>query len=113
MRLLFITRDPAIGLMAERAGVDWIFVDLEYRGKLTRQARRDTVISAHTVADVVAMRAVLTRAQLLVRVNPLGDWSAQEIDDVVAAGGNLDVLRPQRRNHVTDGNIMFTQLLGA
>lgn len=92
VRLLYITKDPAIGQMAERAGVDWIFVDLEFRGKHERQAKRDTVISAHTVADVAAMRQALTRAQLLVRVNPLGDWSAQEIDDVIAAGADIVML---------------------
>ena len=92
MRLLYITRDPVIGRMAERAGVDWIFVDLEYRGKHERQARRDTVISAHTVDDVAAMRQVLTSASLMVRINPLGDWSAQEIDDVVAAGADIVML---------------------
>lgn len=92
MRLLYITRDPVVGRMAERAGVDWIFVDLEYRGKQERQARRDTVISAHTVADVAEMRQALRQAQILVRVNPLGDWSGQEIDDVVSAGADIVML---------------------
>lgn len=60
MRLLYITKDPAVGLVAQRAGIDWIFVDMEYRGKSDRQANRDTVISAHTLEDVQAMRQTIS-----------------------------------------------------
>ncbi|WP_380926175.1 aldolase/citrate lyase family protein [Sphingomonas leidyi] len=91
-RLLFLTKDPEIGRIAERAGVDWIFVDLEYRGKSDRQSGRDTVISAHSIEDVVAMRAAITTAQLLVRVNPLGEWSREEIDGAIDAGADIVML---------------------
>lgn len=92
MRLLFLTKDPVIGRIAERAGVDWIFVDLEYRGKSDRQSGRNTVISAHSIEDVASMRAVLTAAQLLVRVNPIGSWSAGEIDAAIDAGADIVML---------------------
>lgn len=92
IRLLYITKEPRIGVIAQRAGVDWIFVDLEYRGKRDRQLNRDTVISAHTVDDVCAMRNVITTAKLLVRVNPIGAWSAEEIDDVIVAGADIIML---------------------
>ena len=89
MRLLYITKDPAVGEIAEGAGVDWIFVDMEYRGKNERQANCDTVISNHTVKDVRAIRSVLCRSQLMVRVNPLGAWSREEIGDVIEAGADI------------------------
>ena len=92
VRLLFLTKDPEIGRIAERAGVDWIFVDLEYRGKTERQAGRDTVISAHTIDDVVAMRSAIRSAQLLVRVNPIGEWSKKEIEATIAAGADVLML---------------------
>jgi citrate lyase beta subunit len=92
IRLLYITKDPVIGQMAERAGVDWIFVDLEYRGKHDRQAKRDTVISAHTIEDVAAMRRVLTCSQLMVRINPIGYWSADEVNNVICAGADIVML---------------------
>ena len=92
MRLLYITKDPAVGRVAERAGVDWIFVDMEYRGKSDRQANRDTVLSAHTHEDVLAMRQAITHSQLMVRINPWSEWSRQEVEDVVQAGADIIML---------------------
>jgi citrate lyase beta subunit len=92
MRLLFITKDPTVGEVAQRAGVDWIFVDLECIGKSDRQANRDTVISAHSLDDVKAMRQVITSSKLMVRINPWGEWSANEIDGVIEAGADIIML---------------------
>lgn len=92
MTLLSITRDPAVAAMLERCGVDWVFVDLEIIGKQERQAGRNTVVSGHSLEDVRAVRQVLTRSSLLVRVNPWGEWSPAEIDDVVAAGADIVML---------------------
>lgn len=92
VRLLYITKYPKVRRIAERAGVDWIFVDLEYRGKPDRQANRDTVISAHSLEDVVVMRQAITRSQLMVRINPWGVWSKQEVADVVQAGADIIML---------------------
>lgn len=92
IRLLYITKDPAVGQIAERAGVDWIFVDMEYRGKSERQANRNTVISAHTLRDVQAMRQSITVSQLLVRINPWGEWSPAEIEGVVQGGADIIML---------------------
>lgn len=91
-RLIFLTKEPEVGRLAERAGIDWIFVDLEYRGKADRQTGRDTVISAHSITDVARMRSVLTNAQLLVRVNPMGEWSAAEVDAAIGAGADILML---------------------
>lgn len=91
-RLIFLTKEPEVGRLAERAGIDWIFVDLEYRGKADRQTGRDTVISAHSITDVARMRSVLTKAQLLVRVNPMGEWSAAEVDAAIGAGADILML---------------------
>jgi 2-keto-3-deoxy-L-rhamnonate aldolase RhmA len=92
LKLLYITRDQEVARIVERCGVDWVFVDLEARGKVERQAGRNTVISGHTLADVAAVRQVLTRARLLVRVNPWGEGSAEEIDAVTGAGADIVML---------------------
>lgn len=92
MRLLYITNDPTIGHIAQRAGVDWIFVDMEYRGKSDRQQHRDTIISAHTLDNVRAMRRVVTTSNLMVRINPWGAWSPEEIEGVVQAGADIIML---------------------
>jgi 2-keto-3-deoxy-L-rhamnonate aldolase RhmA len=92
LKLLYITNDPQVARIIERCGVDWVFVDLEARGKAERQSGRNTVISGHTLDDVRAVRQVLTQAQLLVRVNPWGADSPEEIDAVVRAGADIVML---------------------
>lgn len=38
LKLMYITNRPDVALIAERNGVDRIFVDMEYIGKAKRQA---------------------------------------------------------------------------
>ncbi len=91
--LMYVTNRPDYAAAAVRAGVDRIFVDLEYIGKEERQKGMDTVKSHHTVADVRAVRKVVQApAQLLVRVNPLHADSQCEIDAVIEAGADAVML---------------------
>ena len=98
LKLMYITNRPEIAQIAETAGVDRIFVDMEYLGKDERQKGLDTVKSHHTVADVAAIKAALLSAQVLVRINPIHDAlpdcpsSAEEIDAVVQAGADIVML---------------------
>ena len=48
-------------------GVDWIFVDLEIKGKLERQGHLDTVISRHKIEDISPIKNTLKKTKLLVR----------------------------------------------
>lgn len=89
---MYITPDMNIARAAEAAGVDWIFVDLETLGKQERQGHLDTVMSRHTIADVMAVKSVLTTSKLLVRVNPINTYSASEIDEVIRAGADIVML---------------------
>ena len=73
LKLMYITNRPEIAQIAETAGVDRIFVDLEYIGKLDRQGGMDTVQSHHTLDDVKRVSSAITDAELLVRVNPIHD----------------------------------------
>lgn len=115
LKLMYITRDPAVARIAEEAGVDRIWVDLEYIGKAARQGGMDTVQSHHTIEDIRVVRAAIRRSELLVRVNPIheatadyGD-SASEIDAAVAAGADRLML-PYFRTAAEVGT--FLQLLG-
>lgn len=93
IKLMYITNQSACAEAAIRAGVDRIFVDLEYIGKEQRQGGMDTVKSHHTVQDVRNVRkAVKAPAELLVRVNPLYAGSAAEIDAVIKAGADIVML---------------------
>lgn len=92
LRLMYVTGDPDVARLAQDSGVDWVFVDLESIGKRERQGHLDTVISKHTVEDVRAVRAVLDRARLLVRVDPLNPGSSTQIDEVIDSGADIVML---------------------
>lgn len=98
LKLMYITNQPEIAQIAESAGVDRVFVDLEYIGKQDRQGGKDTVQSKHTIDDIKAVAKVMSSAELLVRVNPIHEAtenytsSQEEIDAVIAAGANIIML---------------------
>jgi 2-keto-3-deoxy-L-rhamnonate aldolase RhmA len=98
IKLMYITNNPQVARIAEDAGVDRIFVDMEYIGKVLRQGGMDTVQSHHTVEDVEGLSKVLTTSELLVRVNPIHEATAdypsskEEIDAVIAAGAKILML---------------------
>ena len=98
LKLMYITNRPDVALIAEKAGVDRIFIDMEYIGKGLRQGGMDSVQNHHTVDDVRNIRSVLTKAELLVRVNPIHEAtddycsSEEEIDQVIAAGADVVML---------------------
>lgn len=95
---MYITNRTDVARVAEAAGTDRIFVDMEYVGKAERQGGMDTVQSHHTVEDVRKLRAAVTKAELLVRVNPIheknGDFcgSEEEIRQVTDAGADVIML---------------------
>lgn len=90
--LMYITNKPDIALIAQNAGVNRIFVDMEYIGKYERQGGMDTVQNHHTVKDVENLRKVLNKSQLLVRVNPIHKNSENEINAVLEAGADIIML---------------------
>lgn len=92
LTLMYITNNPAVASIAEKNGVQRIWIDLETLGKEERQHRMNTVKSHHTIGDIRHVRSVLTTSELLVRVNPLHPGSATEIDRVIDAGADLVML---------------------
>lgn len=98
LNLMYITNKPAIAKIAESVGVEWIFIDMEFIGKDSRQGGLDTVQNHHTVADVENIKANVKAAKVMVRVNPVHDAlpdypsSKDEIDAVIAAGADIVML---------------------
>lgn len=98
LKLMYITNRTDIALIAENAGVERIFIDMEYIGKAERQGGMDTVQSRHTIEDIRAIRSVLTSSQLLVRCNPIHERcekyssSKVEIDGIIDAGADVVML---------------------
>ena len=71
LKLMFITNRPEVAKIAEDAGVDRIFIDMEYIGKALRQGGLDSVQNHHTIEDIANVRNAISKADLLVRVNPI------------------------------------------
>ena len=92
LNLMYITNRSDVAEIAQKYGVDRIWVDLETRGKEERQKNYDSVKSQHTVADIKAIKPHLTTSEMLVRVNPWYDGSPAEIDSVIDAGADIIML---------------------
>lgn len=98
LNLMYITNKPWVAKIAEESGVDWIFVDMEWIGKDVRQGGLDTVQNHHTVDDIRRIKSVLTKASVLVRINPIHEGnsgyssSKEEIDSVIDAGADIIML---------------------
>ena len=98
MKLMYITNKPAVARIAENAGVDWIFLDMEVIGKAFRQSGLNTVQNNHTVDDIKRIRKTISQSKLLVRINPIHDAlenypsSKDEIDATIEAGADILML---------------------
>lgn len=98
LTLMYITNNPVVAGIAQRAGVDRIWIDMEYIGKEERQAGMNTVKSRHTFEDIQKIKPLLTSSQLLVRVNPLHHAtttccsSKEEIERSIACGADIVML---------------------
>lgn len=90
--LMYITNKPEVALIAQKAGVDRIWVDLEIIGKEKRQSGMNTVKSKHTVSDIYKIKPLLTTSKMMVRVNPLNNDSEKEINEVIKAGAEYLML---------------------
>lgn len=124
LKLMYITNRPDIALIAEQNGVDRVFVDMEYIGKAERQGNLDTVKNHHTIKDIAALRQVLTQSELLVRVNPIHEKTAEydssedEINASIAAGADIIMLpffkkasEVKRFLRIVDGRVKTMLLL--
>ena len=89
---VLITENPDLAALAQDSGVGRIMVDLERNGKFARQKNRDTWISEHRIEDVAPVARVLSESDLMVRINPLYDGSAGEIDAAIDGGADCIML---------------------
>lgn len=98
LKLMYITNQPQIAEIAESAGVDRIFVDMEYIGKADRQGGMDTVQNHHTLEAVKTIAQTIKKAKLLVRINPIHEKSRdyisseEEIDRAIKNGTDILML---------------------
>lgn len=98
LELMYITNDPKIAQIAENAGVERIFIDMEYIGKELRQGGLDTIQNHHTIDDVNAIANSVKKSKVLVRINPIHQAtqeyssSKEEIDAAIEGGADILML---------------------
>lgn len=92
LKTMFITNNIEVAKIAQKYGVDRIWIDLEVLGKEERQKGMNTVKSNHQIEDIKKIRPYLDKAELLVRVNPINPNSKEEIENVIGAGADIIML---------------------
>jgi len=92
IKLMYGTNDPIIAKIAEENGVDWIWVDLEIRGKVERQGHLDTRISYHNIEDIKKIKESVHKSKIIVRINPIDMDSKEEIDKAINYGADIIML---------------------
>lgn len=92
LKLMILCDDPESAQIAENAGIDRIFYDLEYIGKAERQHGRNTVKSNNNIEDLPVLRKVIKKSELLVRTNPIHAYSKEEIDKAITYGADILML---------------------
>ena len=102
LNLMYITNNPAVALIAEKNGVNRIWVDLEKLGKEERQKGVDSVKSDHSIKDVAVLSNILTKSELMVRVNPWNEGSEREIEQVIDFGADRIMLPMWKTKKETD-----------
>lgn len=92
LKLMYITNNVEVARIAQKYGVERIWVDLETLGKNERQGHIDSVKSHHSISDIKRIVPILDKSEMLVRVNPINERSEEEINQVIDAGADIIML---------------------
>lgn len=90
--LMILCDDTESAIIAQAAGIDRIFYDLEYIGKADRQYGRNTVKSNNNIDDLPKIREVINSSDLLVRTNPIHAYSKEEVEKAITFGADILML---------------------
>ena len=92
LKFMYITNQPEIAMIAQKYGVDRIWIDLEVKGKEERQKNLNSVKSHHKMSDIASVKQVLKTSELLVRINPWDNESEEEVNAVIDLGADIIML---------------------
>lgn len=92
INLFYITNNIIEAKIVDDLDIDWIFIDLETIGKKERQIGRDTVLSNHSITDIGRIRSKINNTKILVRCNPIGEWSKSEFEVINSMGSEIDMV---------------------
>ena len=107
--LFYISNNVDEIKIVDKLDIDWVFIDLEFEGKAERQIGRNTVISKHSIDDILKIRDSIVNTKILVRCNPIGLWSTNEINILNNIDGIDMVMLPYFKS--TDEVKVFLNLL--
>ena len=92
INLFYITNNVVEAQIVDGLDIDWIFLDFEVKGKKERQIGRDTVLSNHSITDIHNIKSVVKNTKILVRSNPIGEWSEREFEQINSRGSEIDAV---------------------
>lgn len=90
--LMILASTVEDAILAQEAGVDRIFYDLEYIGKAERQRGRDTVKYHNDIELIPELRKVINKSSLLVRTNPIHAYTVVEVEKAIQYGADYLML---------------------
>jgi hypothetical protein len=79
-------------VLLESIGISIIFIDLEILGKVQRQSKENSFISDHTINDLIRVKKITKKSQVLVRINSIHQGSSKEIFDVMSCQPDIIML---------------------
>jgi citrate lyase beta subunit len=94
--LFLFSTDPQVIRTADSAGVHGFIVDMENKGKQTRQTGYDTQINLNTIEDLKNARSSTDR-EVICRINGFGEHTPAEVEQVISAGVD-EILLPMVRH---------------
>lgn len=86
-----ITNCLDVACIAQKYGVERVWVDLERLGKEDRQKHQNSVKSHHKISNIANIAPYLTPSQM-VRINHWNPNSMEEIETAIAAGAQIIML---------------------
>ena len=89
---MILCDDAPSAIVAQSAGIDRIFYDLEFVGKAERQAGRNTVLSHNDIDRIPEIRQIVSDSELLVRTNPIHAYSRAEVEKAIGYGADVLML---------------------
>jgi hypothetical protein len=91
MKLFLFNTSLELGAMAQDAGIDYLIVDWERKGKEERQVGKGLEINQDTPTDVYRLSSELS-IPITVRINPIGDYSKDEVACAIDNGAKVIML---------------------
>lgn len=92
LKLMYITNRADVAAAADISGADRIMIDLEKLGKAQRQKGWNSIISDHSAEDIAKVKKKLKNAEIIARINPINENTAEEIEKTIAFGADIIML---------------------